>query len=154
MSDYDFLDLDDVMAVHATALARHGGLDGIRDKGLLISAIEQSRSSFGGMYLHDDLFEMAAGYAFHLSQNQPFFEGNKRTGIGSAFLFLSLNGVFLEPSQDGLLFEALIAIKYPGYVDLEYEIHPDDPMPGMIKSFAYMRGVLAGIGYRGVAPAP
>ena len=43
------------------------------------------------------------------------------------------------------IFEALIAIKYPGYVDLEYEIHPDDPMPGMIKSFAYMRGVIAGL---------
>jgi hypothetical protein len=47
------------------------------------------------------------------------------------------------------IFEALIAIKYPGYVDLEYEIHPDDPTPGMIKSFAYMRGVLVGMGYRG-----
>jgi sugar phosphate isomerase/epimerase len=43
------------------------------------------------------------------------------------------------------MFEALIAIKYPGFVDLEYEIHPDDPMPGVISSFAYMRGVLAGM---------
>lgn len=43
------------------------------------------------------------------------------------------------------MFEALIAIKYPGFVDLEYEIHPDDPMPGVIASFAYMRGVLAGM---------
>lgn len=46
------------------------------------------------------------------------------------------------------VFAALIDIKYPGYVDLEYEIHEDDPMPGMIKSFAYMRGVLAGMGYQ------
>jgi sugar phosphate isomerase/epimerase len=46
------------------------------------------------------------------------------------------------------IFSALIAIKYPGYVDLEYEIHEDDPMPGMIKSLAYMRGVLAGMGYK------
>jgi sugar phosphate isomerase/epimerase len=45
------------------------------------------------------------------------------------------------------MFEALIAIKYNGFVDLEYEIHPDDPMPGVISSFAYMRGVLAGMGY-------
>jgi sugar phosphate isomerase/epimerase len=45
------------------------------------------------------------------------------------------------------IFEALIAIKYPGYVDLEYEINGDDPMPGVIESFAYMRGVLAGMGY-------
>ena len=44
------------------------------------------------------------------------------------------------------MFEALIATKYPGFVDLEYEIHPDDPMPGVIASFAYMRGVLAGMG--------
>ena len=45
------------------------------------------------------------------------------------------------------IFEALIAIKYPGFVDLEYEVHADDPMPGVSKSFAYMRGVLAGMGY-------
>jgi sugar phosphate isomerase/epimerase len=45
------------------------------------------------------------------------------------------------------MFEALIAIRYRGFVDLEYEIHPDDPMPGVISSFAYMRGVLAGLGY-------
>jgi len=45
------------------------------------------------------------------------------------------------------ILEALIAIKYKGFVDLEYEIHPDDPMPGVISSFAYMRGVLAGLGY-------
>ena len=45
------------------------------------------------------------------------------------------------------MFEALIAIKYQGFVDLEYEIHPDDPMPGVIASFAFMRGVLAGMGF-------
>jgi sugar phosphate isomerase/epimerase len=59
---------------------------------------------------------------------------------------------------DGILpvrgmFEALIAIKYNSFVDLEYEIHPDDPMPGVISSFAYMRGVLAGMGYRSQASA-
>jgi sugar phosphate isomerase/epimerase len=47
------------------------------------------------------------------------------------------------------IFEALIAINYPGYVDLEYEVHGDDPMPGVTNSYAYMRGVLAGMGYRG-----
>jgi len=46
------------------------------------------------------------------------------------------------------IFEALIAIKYKGFVDLEYEVHGDDPMPGVIGSFAYMRGVLAGMGYK------
>jgi len=56
------------------------------------------------------------------------------------------------PVGEGLMpvrkmFEALVAIKYKGFVDLEYEIHPDDPMPGVISSFAYMRGVLAGLGY-------
>ncbi len=45
------------------------------------------------------------------------------------------------------MFEALAAMKYQGFVDLEYEVHPDDPMPGVIASFAYMRGVLAGLGY-------
>ena len=45
------------------------------------------------------------------------------------------------------IFETLIAMKYKGFVDLEYEVHADDPMPGVIASFAYMRGVLAGMGY-------
>jgi hypothetical protein len=45
------------------------------------------------------------------------------------------------------MFQALIAMKYQGFVDLEYEIYPDDPMPGVIASFAYMRGVLDGLGY-------
>jgi sugar phosphate isomerase/epimerase len=45
------------------------------------------------------------------------------------------------------IFAALVAIQYKGFVDLEYEIHADDPMPGVISSFAYMRGVLAGMGY-------
>ena len=45
------------------------------------------------------------------------------------------------------MFEVLIAMNYKGFVDLEYEIHPDDPMPGAISSFAYMRGVLAGLGH-------
>jgi sugar phosphate isomerase/epimerase len=49
------------------------------------------------------------------------------------------------------IFEALTAIRYAGYVDLEYEVHADDPMPGVAKSFAYMRGVLAGMGYRSQA---
>jgi sugar phosphate isomerase/epimerase len=47
------------------------------------------------------------------------------------------------------IFETLIAIKYKGFVDLEYEVHGDDPMPGVIASFSYMRGVLAGMGYTG-----
>jgi sugar phosphate isomerase/epimerase len=45
------------------------------------------------------------------------------------------------------IFQALIDIKYPNFVDLEYEIHGDDPMPGVIESFGYMRGVLTGMGY-------
>jgi sugar phosphate isomerase/epimerase len=46
------------------------------------------------------------------------------------------------------IFQALIAMRYPGYVDLEYEIFPDDPIPGVLQSFAYMRGVLDGMGYK------
>jgi sugar phosphate isomerase/epimerase len=51
------------------------------------------------------------------------------------------------------IFQALIAMKYNGFVDLEYEIHPDDPMPGIIASFAYMRGVCAGLGYPSRLPS-
>jgi death on curing protein len=88
-----FLDLDDVLLIHEEQLARYGGGAGIRDAGLLDSALGTPRATFGGDLVHEDLFAMAAAHAFHLAQNQPFVDGNKRTGLLAALVFLDLNGI-------------------------------------------------------------
>ncbi len=108
-ADPDFLDVDDVLLIHEEQLARYGGGAGIRDAGLLDSALGTPRATFGGGFVHEDLFAMAAAYAFHIAQNQPFLDGNKRTGLLAALVFLDLNGV-LVPDPEGRLFAAMIAI--------------------------------------------
>ncbi|HEX8704294.1 MAG TPA: type II toxin-antitoxin system death-on-curing family toxin [Myxococcaceae bacterium] len=109
MSTPDFLTLEEVLALHARSLELFGGGAGIRDRGLLESAVAAPQSGFGGQYAHSSLFEMAAAYAFHIAQNQPFVDGNKRAGLGSALLFLELNGVELDDPQ-GQLYDAMIAL--------------------------------------------
>lgn len=61
------------------------------------------QAGFGGEYLHKDLFEMAAAYLFHIVQNHPFIDGNKRAGAASALVFLEMNGIELSPDEDGLV---------------------------------------------------
>ncbi len=86
-----FLALDEVLEIHRDQLARYGGAAGIRDLGLLQSALAQPQATFGGQFLHADLFEMAAAYLFHLVQNHPFVDGNKRAGTVAAIVFLRMN---------------------------------------------------------------
>ena len=87
-----FLSLEEVIALHNLQLERFGGLGGIRDTGLLESALAMPQAGFGDQYAHADLFEMAAAYLFHLCKNHPFADGNKRVGFHSAYVFLKLNG--------------------------------------------------------------
>lgn len=87
-----FLSKDTVLEIHDTQIAKHGGDLAIRDQGLLDSALAQPPAQFGGQWLHPDLFEMAAAYVFHLANNHPFVDGNKRTGLVAAMAFLDLNG--------------------------------------------------------------
>lgn len=94
-----FLALEDVLEIHAAQLARYGGQDGIRDRGLLLSAMAQPEMSFAGEFLHEDLFAMAAAYAIHIAENQPFIDGNKRTAFQAADVFLTLNGFDLPASK-------------------------------------------------------
>ncbi|HOX39598.1 MAG TPA: type II toxin-antitoxin system death-on-curing family toxin [Candidatus Brocadiia bacterium] len=98
----DFLSLGDVLEIHRDQIGRYGGGAGVRDMGLLQSALAVPRSSFGGRYLHGDLFEMAAAYLFHIVNNHPFIDGNKRAGAVAAIVFLSLNGIELEIEEDDL----------------------------------------------------
>lgn len=73
--DPKFLMLDDVLEVQCDQIERYGGTLGVRDNGLLESALAAPHSGFGGHYLHADLFEMASAYLFHLVQNHPFLDG-------------------------------------------------------------------------------
>jgi death-on-curing protein len=101
-----FLTLAEVVEIHRDQIERHGGRGGTRDIGLLESALAAPAASAGGEYAHQDLFAMAAAYAFHIVKNHPFVDGNKRTGLVSALVFLELNGVsVLDP--EGRLYEAV-----------------------------------------------
>src|SRR3954463_15270619 len=97
------------MFLHDEQLARFGGAGGIRDMGLLESAVATPQASFGGEFLHEDLFSMAAAYAFHIAQNQAFVDGNKRTGLLSALVFLDLNEIRIS-DPGALLYQAMIDI--------------------------------------------
>lgn len=95
-----FLGLEEVFAIHAEQVEFYGGSPGVRDQGLLESALGAPEASFGGELLHPTVPEMAAAYLFHLVKNHPFVDGNKRTGLAVALGFLGLNGQWLEATED------------------------------------------------------
>jgi death-on-curing protein len=97
-----FLSLEEVLALHDDQLRRYGGAGGLRDLGLLSSAVAMPEASFGGELLHQTLFEMAAAYLFHVARNHPFLDGNKRTALAAALVFLWLNDQEIEASEDEL----------------------------------------------------
>ena len=97
-----FLDADDVLEIHAAQLEVYGGGAGLRDRGLLESAVAQPQSSFDGELVHEGLFAMAAAYLFHIVSNHPFVDGNKRTGMLAAVVFLDVNGVGIEHPSEAL----------------------------------------------------
>ncbi len=98
-----FLTLDDILESHQNQIDTYGGSHGIRDIGLLESAIAQPEASFGGQYLHADLFEMAAAYLYHLVMNHPFVDGNKRVGLEASLIFLEINDENLSASDEELV---------------------------------------------------
>jgi death-on-curing protein len=98
-----FLTLDDILESHLNQIDIYGGSHGIRDIGLLESAIAQPEASFGGQYLHADIFEMAAAYLYHLVMNHPFVDGNKRVGLEAALIFLEINDESLIANDDELV---------------------------------------------------
>jgi len=98
-----FLDLAQVITIHRDQIERYGGRSGIRDLGLLEAAVAMPTATFDGDYLHRDLFEMAAAYLFHIVQDHPFVDGNKRTGTVAAVVFLALNGIEFDADEDALV---------------------------------------------------
>ena len=109
MVEPDFLTLAEVIEVHADQIQRYGGQKGVRDFGLLQSALAQPEASFAGEWLHKNLYDMAAAYAYHLSQNHPFVDGNKRTALACALVFLELHGVTVLDPQ-GRLKETMMQV--------------------------------------------
>ncbi|MGE9295172.1 MAG: type II toxin-antitoxin system death-on-curing family toxin [Puniceicoccales bacterium] len=87
-----YLTLEQVHRIHQAVLKAHGGSDGIRDPGLLDAALAMPEATFGGELLHPDIASAAGAYLYHLCQNHPFIDGNKRVGALSAVVFLKANG--------------------------------------------------------------
>jgi len=100
MAEPRFLQLDEVLAVHHDLLHRFGGLAGVRDRGLLESALAAPETTFGGQFLHPELEDMAAAYLYHLVRNHPFCDGNKRIALACAHLFLWANGFMLTSDEE------------------------------------------------------
>jgi death-on-curing protein len=102
VNDPEFLTLDEVLGIHADQIRRYGGTAGLRDLELLQSAIAMPQTTFDDEFLHGTLFEMAAAYLFHLARNHPFVDGNKRTALMCALVFLGLNGYRLDADPDAV----------------------------------------------------
>jgi death on curing protein len=97
-----FLNKEIILNFHQDQLERYGGKAGIRDEKLLESALAQAQASYGGEYVHENLFQMAAAYGFHLCQNHPFYDGNKRTALIAMYLFLYVNGYQIKADKKSL----------------------------------------------------
>ena len=104
-----FLTVSDVLALHSDQIREFGGSDGLRDQGALESAVAQASATYEGRHLHAELFEKAAAYAFHIAENHPFVDGNKRTALNAAIVFLGLNG-FDVVDKDGRLYDAMMSV--------------------------------------------
>ena len=124
MPEREFLHLDAeaVIAIHGEVLAAHGGSPGLRDQGLLESAAAAPQASFGGELLIRDPVEIAAAYLFYLCRNHPFVDGNKRTALAAALVFLQQNGMLKDPgmpAQNVDAWEALVLDVAASRIDRE-----------------------------------
>jgi death on curing protein len=97
-----FLTLEEFLAIHEDRIRKYGGSSGLRDLGLLQSALGNVEATFGGEFLNQTLFEMAAAYLYSICRNHPFLDGNKRTALACALAFLWLNGAKIQSPEDDL----------------------------------------------------
>lgn len=107
MNEPVFLSREAVDIIHEASLREFGGADGVRDENALESALAQPMHEF--LYRSADLYQIAAAYAFHIAENQPYIDGNKRTGLLSALNFLALNGIMADEPVDAY-YDMMIAI--------------------------------------------
>jgi death-on-curing protein len=94
----EFLTAEDVIELHARLITSYGGTLGVRDRALLEASVDEPRSRFGARLVHSSLFDMAGALLLHLARDEPFVDGNRRTALFAALVFLDLNGVTLRPS--------------------------------------------------------
>lgn len=99
MNEIVFIPKQIIIYFHEQLTDLYGGALGIRDEGLLDSALEQPKAMFDGSYLHDSLAKMAAAYGFHLCKNHPFIDGNKRVALVAMDTFLQKNGYEISASE-------------------------------------------------------
>lgn len=98
MSEPEWLEIEIVLDIHAEQLALFGGPEGVRDQGLLESALARPVNKF--TYGESDLAALAAAYAFGIARNHPFVDGNKRTAFATMIVFLGLNGLDLTATSE------------------------------------------------------
>jgi len=109
MNPPPFLTKDQVLYIHEQQLIAYGGQEGIRAPDLLDSALAVPQGGFGDTYFHSFPYGMAAAYAYHIAENQPFVDGNKRTAVVAALSFLDAYGIDLN-DEAGALYDAMKAI--------------------------------------------
>jgi death-on-curing protein len=104
-----FLTLEEVLAIHDDRIRKYGGSSGTRDLGLLQSALGNVEATFGGQFLNETVFAMAAAYLYSICRNHPFLDGNKRTALACGLAFLGLNEVRVTATEDDL-YELVIGV--------------------------------------------
>ena len=109
------LSVEIVRQIHTEVIKQFGGLHGIRDQNLLASAVLTPQSSFGGKSPYTDIIDVAAAYLFYICRSHPFLDGNKRTAMLAAIVFLRLNE--LEPQPDSKRWEELMLAVAGGKLD-------------------------------------
>jgi death-on-curing protein len=102
-----FLTLSEILLILEDQIRNYGGTYGVRDIKLLSSALYVPQASFNGNYLHKTIPAMAAAYAFHISQNHPFIDGNKRVALASSLVFLDINQYTFYCKEETLYIEML-----------------------------------------------
>jgi death-on-curing protein len=109
-----YLTPEQVLFIHARLIAETGGTHGVRDLGLLESAVARPQAVFDGRELYPDIFHKAAALLDSLINNHPFADGNKRTGMAAAVLFLRMNGNSFHCGNDELeAFALQVAVEHP-----------------------------------------
>ena len=98
-----------ILLLHRQLIDRFGGTDGVRDMGLLESALAAPFATFGGTYLYHTLQQMAAQLGYGIIKNHPFSDGNKRTGAHAMLVFLAVNGIELRYTQQELI-DTILAV--------------------------------------------
>lgn len=107
MNEPVFLSREAVDLIHEASLRAFGGADGVREENALESALAQPMHEY--YYRNSDLWQIAAAYAFHIAENQPYIDGNKRTGLLCALNFLEQNGIVADKPADDF-YDAMIGL--------------------------------------------